>query len=110
MIQKSHSNPQRSAAPMLPIIEKLTHVNQLDILSVKYQQAVIETKDENKALQMQKYAEWLHSASKYIIVQYERSEVATRLNMDMIRTVAWQEEKIKQLETEIVKLKKVIEL
>ena len=93
---------------MLPIIEKLTHVNQLDILSVKYQQAVIETKDENKALQMQKYHEWLHSASKYIIVQYERSEVATRLNMDMIRTVAWQEDKIKQLEQEIIKLNKVI--
>lgn len=58
---------------------------------------------------MQKYHEWLHSASKYIIVQYERSEVATRLNMDMIRTVAWQEDKIKQLEQEIIKLKKVIE-
>lgn len=107
MIQKSHSN--RSAIPMLPIIEKLTHINQLDLLAVKYQQAAIESKDENKALQMQKYHEWLHSASKYIIVQYERSEVATRLNMDMIRTVAWQEDKIKQLETEIIKLKKVID-
>lgn len=110
MTQKSHSNEQsRSVATMLPIIEKLTHVNHLDLLAVKFQQASIESKDENKALQSQNYSEWLHSAAKYIIVQYEASERHQRINLDYIRTIGWQEMKIKQLEGEINKLKKVIE-
>lgn len=103
---KSHFN---SAKPMLPIIEKLTHVNHLDILAVKFQQASIEAKDENKAIQSQNYAEWLHNAAKYIIVRYDEAERHQRINLDYIRTIGWQEMKIKQLEQEIIKLKKVIE-
>lgn len=106
MTQKSHSKP---VAPMLPIIEKLTHVNHLDLLAVKFQQASIDAKDENKALQSKNYSEWLHSAAKYIIVRYDEAERYQRINLDYIRTIGWQEMKIKQLEVEIIKLKKVIE-
>lgn len=97
----------------LKIIEKLKILNNLDILNAKYKQASIEAsiaKNLAKSEMMDSYSNILTEASKYIIVQYEKEQLSSTLRQDMVRTIAMQEYKIKELEQEVEKLKKVIAL
>lgn len=95
----------------LPIIKKYTHLNDLQMLAVKYQQASIEADINNlpeKSAMMQMYCNKLQDAATYIVALYDSEERAGRMNSDLLRTIATQEFEIQELRKRVVALEKTI--
>lgn len=92
-------------------LDKFTHLNNLDLIALKYKQAAVDAEIKNqqdKAGLYNDYSERLQSASAYIITMYDSEERAGRLNSDLLRTIATQEYEIQMLRDKVLTLEKTI--
>jgi len=95
----------------IPLIKKYTHLNDLNLLVLKYQQAAIEAdikNDQEKAQHMTSYCDKLNDVATYIIALYDSEERASRMNSDLLRTIATQEFEIQELRKRVASLEKTI--
>jgi hypothetical protein len=95
----------------IPMIKKYSHLNFLNLLAVKYQQAAIEAdikNDKEKAQIMATYCDKINDAATYIIALYDSEERSSRMNSDLLRTIATQELEIQELRKRVVALEKTI--
>jgi len=92
-------------------LDKFTHLNNLDLIALKYKQAALDAEIKNqpdKAGLYTDYSERLQSAAAYIIAMYDSEERAGRLNSDLLRTIATQEYEIQTLRDKVLTPEKII--